>query len=275
MDRRRFVLTSLVGALGAPLAAEAQTGRVYRIGYLAQDNPGDFARPLEGFRQGLRELGYVEGQNLIIEYRWAELNFARLPGLAAELVRLKVEVIAAVATRAIEAARQATTSAPIVMTLTRDAVESGFVTNLGHPGGNITGMTGVTAETSAKRLELLKEALPRASHVAVLWNPTSLNRRPEPQWRELEIAAPRVGLTLHSVEVRTLHEFEGAFASIARSRWNAVLVLSDPLTTAHRERIARLASSRRLPTMYGLRQYVEAGGLMAYGPSLFDSSRRA
>ena len=278
VTRRRVVIALGAGAL-APLAsfAQPQAGKVYRIGYLAQGNPPDRAETgaRDGFLQGLRELGYVEGRNLIIEYRWAELNFDRLPALAVELVQLKVDVIAAVATRAARAAKQATTTIPIVMTLSLHAVESGLVSSLAHPGGNITGMTGMSDELIAKRLELLKDAVPNLSRVAVLWNPVFYNMKPEPQWRAIEIAAPRVGVTLHSVEVRAPNDFEGAFISMTRSRVNALLVFPDPLTLSHRERIAQLAAKQRLPTIYQDRESVEAGGLMSYGGSFFDTSRRA
>src|SRR3989442_6512122 len=174
-----------IGLLAAPFVVEPQ-GKVYRIGYLSQGFPSTCPRCDDGFRQGLRELGYEEGRNLIIEYRWAELNFDRLPALAAELVQLKVDVIAAVASRAVEAAKRATDTIPIVMTMSLHAVESGFVSSLARPGGNITGMTGMSDEIVVKRLEFLKEALPKVSRVAVLWNPAFYNKKPEPQWREIE-----------------------------------------------------------------------------------------
>ncbi len=189
MDRRVFLGTLAGGLLAAPLAVEAQQpSKVYRIGYLAQDYDTDRVEliALAGLRQGLQELGYVEGRNLIIEYRWGRLNFDGLPALAAELVQLKVDVIAAVATRAAAAAKQATTTVPIVMTMSLHAVESGLVDSLAHPGGNVTGMTGLADQVIAKQLGLLKEAIPTLSRVAVLWNPTFYNNQPEPQWRALD-----------------------------------------------------------------------------------------
>jgi len=274
------LLTALgADALAGPVAsfAQQQTGKAYRIGYLAQGYASERGESgaHKGFLQGLHELGYVEGRNLVIEYRWAELKFDRLPKLAAELVELKVDVIAAVATRATAAAKRATTTIPIVMTLSLHAVESGLVSSLAHPGGNITGMTGMSDETIVKRLGLLKEMLPKLSHVAILWNPAFYNNRPEPQWQAIEMAAPRVGVTLQSVEVQAPSDFERAFASMRRGQANAVLVFPDPLTGRHREGITQLAAKGRLPTIFQDRESVEAGGLMSYGFSFFESSRRA
>ena len=277
--RRQLLIAFGAGALAGPVAslAQQQARKVYRIGYLAQGYPSDPGQTgsHKGFLQGLRELGYIEGRNLVIEYRWAELKFDRLPELAAELVQLKVDVIAAVATRATAAAKQATTTIPIVMTLSLHAVESGLVSSLAHPGGNVTGMTGMSDETIVKRLELLKEVLPKLSRVAVLWNPAFYNNKPEPQWRALETAAPRVGVSLQSVEVQAPSDFERAFASMTRGHANALLVFPDPLTLRHREGIAQLAAKHRLPTIYQDRESVEGGGLMSYGSSFFESSRRA
>ena len=279
MNRRTFLRGLALGTLSVPLGAGAQqAGKVYRVGYLGQGAPSHSGErnALAGFRQGLRDLGYVEGKNLIIEYRWAEMNFDRLPTLAAELVQLKVDVIATVATRASLAAKQVTTTVPIVMTLSLHAVESGLVSSLAHPGGNVTGMTGLSDETIAKRLELLKEAVPGLARVAVLWNPMFYNTgKREPQWRAIEVAAPRLGLSLQSVEVRSLEDFEGAFASMIRSRVNGVIVFPDPLTIGYRQQIAELATRHRLPAVYQGRESVEAGGLMSYGLSFFESARRA
>jgi len=274
MNRRDTVLGLL--ALGAtPLAVESQpAANVHRIGYLGQSKKStDSALP--GFQQGLRELGYVEGQNLIVEYRFAELDMNRLPALAAELVNLKVEVIAAAFTRSIEAAKRATTTIPIVMAGSLHAVESGFVASIAHPGGNITGVTSNTGETIGKELELLKETYPALTDVAVLWNPGFYNWKPAPQWRGLEAAAPRLRVKLHSIEIRKPGDVEGAFAAVARSRAQAVLILADPLTFSLREQISRLAIRRRLLVISSLRGYADAGVLMIYGPNPFESSRRA
>ena len=277
MDRRRFLLTALAG-LAAPLATEAQpTGKISRIGYLAQGDGADAGErsALAGFRQGLRDLGYVEGQNLIIEFRWAKTELDRLPALATELVRAKVEVIAAVATRASLAAKQVTTTTPVVMTLSLHAVESGLVSNLAHPGGNVTGMTTMASETAGKRLAFLKEAVPKLSRVGVLWNPSFYNWKPEPQWQELEIAAARLGVSLQSAEVRASGDLEGAFASMQRSHVNAVIVLPDPLTVRHGKEIADLAVQHRQATISLNPEAAQAGGLMSYGVNFFESSRRA
>jgi putative tryptophan/tyrosine transport system substrate-binding protein len=276
MNRRAFV-TGLGAVLAVPFVVEAQPGKVYRIGYLAQGDPSHPAEQnlLAGFRQGLGELGYVEGHNLVIEYRWAEMNVDRLPVLAAELVQLKVDLIASVATRASLAAKHATRTVPIVMTVSLHAVESGLVESLAHPGANITGMTGLSDETIAKRLGLLKEVVVTLVRVAVLWNPEFYNRAHEPQWRAIEAAAVRLGVTLESVEVRRFDDFDGAFAGMTRSRVGGVIVFPDPLTVKHRQRIAELATQHRLPTAYQDRESVEVGGLLSYGLSFFESARRA
>jgi putative tryptophan/tyrosine transport system substrate-binding protein len=274
MNRRTFV-TGLGAVLAAPLAVEAQQAeKVYRIGYLGQADPSHAAErnALAGFRQGLRDLGYVEGHSLLIDYRWAEMNLDRLPALAAELVQLKVDLIATVATRASLAAKQVTTSVPIVMTL---SAESGLVSSLAHPGGNVTGMTGLSDETIAKRLGLLKEAAPGLARVAVLWNPAFYNRAREPQWRAIEDVAPNLSVSLQSVEIRKLEDFEGAFASMTRSRVNGVIVFPDALTVRYPQKIADLATRHRLPTAHQDRESVEAGGLLSYGFSFFESARRA
>jgi ABC-type uncharacterized transport system substrate-binding protein len=275
VNRRSFISTIAVPLLAAPLAVEAQqAGKVYRIGYLAQ---GDRSHPAErnllaGFQQGLGELGYVEGHNLVIEYRWAEMNVDRLPVLATELVQLRVDLIASVATRASLAAKHATQTVPIVMTVSLHAVESGLVESLAHPGANITGMTGLSDETIAKRLGLLKEVVVTLVRVAVLWNPEFYNRAHEPQWRAIEAAAVRLGVTLESVEVRRFDDFDGAFAGMTRSRVGGVIVFPDLLTVKHRQRIAELATRYRLPTAYQDRESVEVGGLLSYGLSFFESA---
>jgi len=278
MDRRRFLLTSLAGTLAAPLAAEAQqVGKMPRIGYLAQGDVSDAGErsALAGFRRGLRDLGYVEGQNLIMEFRWAKMELGRLPALATELVQAKVELIAAVATRASLAAKQVTTTVPVVMTLSLHAVESGLVSNLAHPGGNVTGMTTMASETAGKRLAFLKEAMPKVSRVGVLWNPNFYNWKPEPQWQELEVAAVRLGVSLQSAEVRAIGDLEGAFAFMQRNNVNAVIVLADPLTVRHGKEIADLAIQHRQATISLNSEAAQAGGLMSYGVDFFESSRRA
>jgi putative tryptophan/tyrosine transport system substrate-binding protein len=263
--RRAFIARTL-SLLAAPLAAEAQqSGRVYRVGLLGIGEP-------QVLRQILREAGYVEGQNLAIEWRNAEGRPERFGDLAADLVRLKVDVIVAANPAATIAAKNATASIPIVMVNTPDPVQLGLVASLGRPGGNITGTTSLSADLSVKQLELLKEAIPQAARVAVLWNPIN-------PWHRLalkaaESAARSLVVQLHSVEVRVAEELEGAFTAMTKARADAVLVLSDPMTFFHRARIADLAAKRRLPTMHGVRGYVDAGGLMSYWANQADLYRR-
>src|SRR5918994_771429 len=275
MRRREFITGSAV-LLIAPRTAEAQT-KAHHIGYLAQGYSSDrnSKNQLDGFRRGLRELGYEEGRSLGIEYRWAELNLDRLPALAAELIELKVELIAAVATRASLAAKQTTSTIPIVMTVGLHAVESGLVNSLSRPGGNVTGMTGLSDVTIVKRLELLREVLPKLERVAVLWNPDFYRRRPEPQWSALEAAAPRVGLSLYALDARGEEDLERAFEGAVQNGAHAILVLPDPLTIRYGIRLGQLALRHRLPTIHQDRESVEAGGLMSYGFDFYDSSRRA
>ena len=233
----------------------------------------------EAFRQGLRALGYVEGQNLVLEYRYAEGSAERLPDLAAELVQRKVDVIVAGGTAAIHAAQQATRTIPIVMTASFDPVQEGFVASLARPGGNITGLSFLSAELPGKRLELLKETVPQSTRIAVLWNPVG------PGYASRQVlldnltgAAQALGLHLHVVEVRRADEVDAAFAALPQARADALLVMDDALVLSSGrlgERLADLAATSRLPAMYEWREWVVAGGLMAYGPSLQAIYRRA
>ena len=270
------LLTTLVlGILLGPLAAEAEQARkVYRIGYIAGTAAPAAAHLVEAFRQGLRDLGYVEGENVVIEYRWAEGRYERLPALAAELVRLKVDVIFAVITVAALAAKSATRTIPIVTAAASDPVEQGLVASLARPGGNVTGLTStVGPEIAGKRLELLKEAVPMVSRVAVLWNPDSPPAAPH--LRETEIAARSLRMQLQILEARSPQELESAFAAMTSAHAGALVVLPDAMFFAHRTRIAELAAKHRLPVMHGLREHVEAGDLIAYSVSLRDLWRRA
>jgi ABC-type uncharacterized transport system substrate-binding protein len=256
--------------------AEAQQApQVYRVGFLSPGFPRpDHDPPVDAFRQGLRELGYVEGQNLAIAYRGAEGKDARLPALAAELVGLHVAVIVAVGPTATRAAQHATHTIPIVMTGTGDPVGAGFVASLARPGGNITGLSLMMTELPGKRLELLKETVPQSTRVAVLANPAF----PFYQLyvKNLTVAAHALGLSLHMAEVHNADELDPAFAAMTRAGADAVMVLSDPaLMDNLLGRVAALAATHRLPAMYNWKMYVEAGGLMSYGPSLSDSHRRA
>ena len=264
-----------LGLLGAPLAAEAQPGKVFRIGILATVSPGDpaGARLWEAFFQGLRELGYVEGQNIAVERRFSEGKAERLPDLAAELVRLKVDVIVAGGSPPPIAAKRATGTIPIVMTNQSDPAGSGLVASLARPGGNITGLSLLSPELVGKQLELLKEVIPRVSRVAVLRNPT--NETHALSLKELEDAARSLRVQLQMFQARDPDEFDRAFVAMARERVRTLLILGDPMFFLHRTRIADLAAKQRLPTMAVAREFAEAGGLMAYGPNLSDLLRRA
>ncbi len=228
---------------------------------------------MQAFRERLHELGYVEGKNLVIEYRWAEGNFERVPDLAAELVRLRVDVIVAVGDPVILAAKQATSTIPIVMASVGDPLGRGFVASLARPGGNITGVSNLAVALTGKWLESLKQIVPTLSQVAVLRNPA--NPTHALFWAEAQAAAPKLGLKLQSVEVRTPDDLDGAFASI-RERSAALVVLPDPLLAGIlRGRIAELATKNGLPAVFTFKEQAEAGGLISYGPSLLVNYRRA
>jgi putative ABC transport system substrate-binding protein len=230
-------------------------------------------RWLEAFRQGLRELGYVEGQNIAIESRWTEGKDDRLPALAADLVRSKVDVIVAETGAATRAAQQATRTIPIVMSLVNDPVGSGLVASLARPGGNVTGLTIMSPDLVGKQLELLKEVVPKVSRVALLRHPD--NPASAAQLREAEAAAQALGLRLQTLEARSPQEIDGAFAAMTRERAGALLVIPDTLFWSQRRQIVELAVKRRLPSMRMGEAYAEAGGLMSYGPSYLDLERRA
>ena len=275
----RLRVNGLILALAillVPLAAEArQPGKVHRIGFLGTASASDFAyaRLIESFRQGLRDLGYEEGKNIVIEYRWAEGRAERLPDLAAELVRLKVDVIVSHGTPGPLAAKHATSTIPIVMTSAGDPVGSGLVASLARPGGNVTGLNLLAPELGGKRLQLLKEVVPGVSRVAVLWN--AANPYPVLVWRETEVSAPTLGVQLQSLEVRGPYDFESAFGAAIRGRAGALLTVEDPLTVIHRTQIVDFAAKSRLPAMYGIREFVDVGGLMSYGANIADLYRRA
>jgi putative ABC transport system substrate-binding protein len=271
MDRRVF-LGSLAGLIAAPLAAEAQqAGKVYRIGYLSIGS-GPSPRT-EALRQGLRELGYVEGRNITIEYRFAQNNVDRLRGLATELVGLKVDLIVTGGPTATRAAQQATSILPVVMAWGGDPVEARFVATLAQPGGNITGLTSMATELGSKRLAFLKEAVPRMSRVAVLWNPT--HSEASASFRETEVATRARGLHLESIEVRTAGDLEGAFRRAVTRHADALTVLLDPVTLFHEVQVAELAARSRIPAIFYEKRFATAGGLMAYGPRDDDLHRRA
>ena len=270
-------LIFVVAILAAPRVEAQPAGKVYRIGYLASGWGSGTAnpRPLEAFRQGLRELGWVEGQNIVIEYRFAEGRSDRLPGLADELVRLKVDVIAASPTPAALAARNATRTIPIVGMSLTEPVKLGLVSSLARPDGNVTGVTyGADTDIFGKQLGLLKEAVPKVRRVAVLSNPASSPAHPY-QIGSVKAAARSLGVQLQLLEAREPGEFDGAFAAMAKERAGALLAVGDPMFFLHRTRLAELAVKSRLPSMSTQAQWVEAGGLMSYGPSVPDLYRRA
>jgi len=259
--------------LALPLPAGAQqAGKVYRVGFL-WDSPAVWPHALEGFRQGLRDLGWVEGQNIVVEYRWAEGRFDRLPGLAEELVRLKVDVIVAPTSIYTGAAKRATSTIPIVFVSHADPIGSGHVVNLARPGANITGLTIIMSETMAKSLELLKAAVPGLARVAVLWDPATPSHGPGV--KAVAAASQALGLRLQTLAVRSATEFDNTFAAISNERGGGVLVLSTPLFMGGARRLAELAMTYKLPTMFGPREHAEAGGLLSYGPDRADLYRRA
>jgi putative ABC transport system substrate-binding protein len=274
MDRRTFLAGTGAVLLTEPLAAEAQqAGKVPRIGFLTTPSPTAAAYYLEAFREGLRELGYVEGKTIAIEYRFAEGRAERLPALAAELVRLKVDVIVTGGPPAPEEAKQATSTIPIVFAVAGDPVGEGLVASLARPGGNITGLASIAAEVVGKQLELLKEVVPKVSRVAVLLNP-SHSAHPL-MARQAEGAARALGVQLHILQAGSPAEIDAAFAAMRSQRVGGVLVLRGSLFLAQRTQIAALAAKSRLPAVYGTREEAEAGGLMAYGASLPLLYRRA
>jgi putative ABC transport system substrate-binding protein len=262
--------------LVAPLVAEAQqqTANVYRIGRLSSGNPPSGPTPnTEAFREGLRDLGWIEGENITIEHRYAEERAERLPGLAAELVQLPVHVIFAVGVMAIRAVQQATRTIPIVMLVGGDPVGSGLITSVTRPAGNITGIATLSPKLSAQRLALLKEVVPRVTQVAILFNPDDETKVVE--WHQTQVAARTQGVLIQPREVRAPEELTRAFAAIIQERMGGLIVLSDGLTLRYRTQIVTLAAEHRLPAIYEFQEFVEAGGLMAYGPRLPDLFRRA
>jgi putative ABC transport system substrate-binding protein len=278
VDRRAF-LASIVGAVVAPLAAEAQPlTKVPRIGYLeiaSAELPVAQAM-VDAFRQGLRERGYVEGQTFVIEYRAAAGRAERLPDLVAELVRLKVNVIVASATPAALAAKQATTTIPIVSAVMGDPVGDGLVASLARPGGNITGLTFLAPALVAKRLQLLKEAVPGASHVAALLHPGVYGEHTmKDMLKEAEVAAQTLGVQLQLLEARSPNEFDRAFSAMVTNSASGLVVFPSPMFYGAHRRLVDLAAKHRLPAIYAFQEAVAGGGLMSYGTSIPDLSRRA
>lgn len=277
--RRRRLLRLSVALIGLRLLSGGtvtaqQTAKVPRIGFLAVGSREGRAFLIDGLLQGLREHGYVEGQNIIIEYRFSDDDNDRLPALARELVALKPRLIVASGTPASFAARQATSTVPIVMGgISADPVETGLVASLARPGGNITGMIMMTSQLGGKRLELLKSIVPGLTRVAVFWNPP--NPAYGPILKELDAAAQTLRLELQRLEVRGPGDFDGAFEAATKQRAGALIAPGDPLVTNRPRMVADLALKFRLPTMMDIKQFTEAGGLLSLGPDLVDSYRRA
>jgi len=260
--------------VGAPLAVDAQqSGKVPRIGFLGNSTATLEANLVGPFREGLRDLGYNEGRNVLIEYRWAEGKYERFPALIAELIALKVDVIVTAGTPATLAVKKATTSVPLVMVAVGDPVGTGIVASLARPGGNITGLSSIAPELEGKRLELLRGVIPKLSHIAVLWNPA--NAYQVSSEKEVRAAAQVLQMKVQSLGVRTPEELDGALAAIVRERPGALLVLADRLFLHNRQRIMEFAARHRLPGVYAYRELVEAGGLMSFGPSYAGMHRQA
>ena len=257
----------------APLAAEAQAERSYRIGFLGPAAERDYTDPLLRLRTGLRELGHAEGKNIIFEYRFAENKHERLPGLAVELIRSKVDVIVVHASPGTRAVKQATSIIPIVMVAVGDPVGTGFVTSLARPGGNITGVSNIDPVLDPKRLQLLKEIVPKLTRVAVLRNPA--NPAAELNLKGTQAAARSLGIDTQLFDVRDPKELESAFAVIAKARADGLIVFPDALFLSQQKQIVNLVVTKRLPSVFARNENVEAGGLMSYGTSLTDLFRQA
>jgi putative ABC transport system substrate-binding protein len=272
--RRAAVTLALAfGALLGTVAGEAQPARhIPHVGFLVRGAPSPSAN-VEAFRQGLRDLGYVEGRNVIIDYRYTDNRDDRLDALAADLVQTRVDVIVTWGSLAIDAARRATREIPIVIAYTSDPVQSGWVASLARPGGNVTGLSANARELSAKRLELLKEIVPGASRIGVLFQ--RADRASAEQVREMESAARALGMALHTWDITAVDQLVPAFAAMADGGMQALVVVQNSFMTDREQEILRLAAARRLPTVYQFRRSADAGGLVAYGPSPTDMSRRA
>jgi putative ABC transport system substrate-binding protein len=275
---RRDLITLVGGAAAAsvcpPLAAYAQQSAIPVIGFLSNTSPGTYAERLRGLHRGLKETGYVERENVAIEYRWAEGQYDRLPALAAELVHRQVAVIATTGGPvAALAAKAATTTIPIIFIVAEDPVGLGLVASLARPGGNLTGINIFTAELGAKRLELLRELVPGAARMAVLVNPANATIA-ETTVRDVEAAARGLGLQIQVFNAGTSREIDAAFATFVHQRPDALFVGGDPFLNSRRLHLAQLAAFHRLPATYALRDYAEAGGLMSYGPNIADAWRQ-
>jgi putative ABC transport system substrate-binding protein len=274
MGRREFLI-GLGAALASPLRARAQLPRtMYRVGFLGNTTAALEANILEPFRQGLRDLGYEEGRNITIEYRWAEGNYERLPGLIAELVALNLDVMVTAGTPAALAVKKAAISVPLVVAAFGDPVGTGVVPSLAHPAGNITGLSAMAPELEGKRLQLLGEVVPKLSHVAVMWNPLNAVFQ-EISIRQLNDAGEALQIKVQPVAVRVAEDLDAAFATLVKDKPQALIILADRIFLHNRARLIDFATRNRLPGVYAYRELVEAGGLMSYGPSYEDMHRRA
>jgi putative tryptophan/tyrosine transport system substrate-binding protein len=273
--RREFISTLLGGAAAAsPIIACADSGKIARIGYLSPDSPSPAATALfDALFDGLRELGWIEGKNVTVEPRYAENRLERLPELAAELVRIDVDVIVGRGTLGPLAAKRATSTIPIVMAASGDPLGSGLVASLARPGGNVTGMSLMVSDLGGKRLELLKELLPRLARVAVLWN--AANPYPAIVFKETQAAAQTLAIEVQSLEVRAADDFDGVFEVVRKQRPDALITVEDPLTFNYQKRIAVFALANQMPSLHGVREFAVAGGLMSYGANVADVYRRA
>jgi ABC-type uncharacterized transport system substrate-binding protein len=273
MRRRDFV--TLIGGVtaGWPLRARTQQpSKIAHIGFLGLGPPAAQSSRIKALRAGLRDLGYIDGKNIVIHFRWAE-TAEQLPELAAELVRMNVDVIFASTSTLVEPARQATNTIPIVFANHADPVGIGHVTSLSHPGGNITGLTMLLTDLVAKDLEMFKDALPQVARVGVLWNPTTPSH--PPALKSVAAAGESLGVSLDMVPMTTVGDFDGAFATMTRDGLDGFLVVASPVTVSQRDRLAELALAHRLPGMFATKDNVKAGGLMSYGPDSDDLTRRA
>jgi putative ABC transport system substrate-binding protein len=273
---RRLLIRSIVAIvllLAEYAAAQPRAAKVFQVGWLQGGSRADYPEMLDAFKQGLRESGWIEDRNVTFVYRFAEGKTERLPQLAAELVRAKVDAIVATAPGVVAAARKATSTIPIVMVYGPDPVAAGLVASLASPGGNITGLTSLSDVLSVKQLGILQEIVPAISHVGLLWNPTNPWHAAAVQ--RIGVVAQGLGLRVQSVRVTGPDEFDAAVAAVARNRAGAILTLPDPMTLTHRAKLANLAMKYRLPTMNGLAAYTEAGGLVSYWPASVEMFRRA
>lgn len=272
MRRRDFIALVGAGLAAIPVSASAQQPALRVVGVLSPEGPK--TGNVDGLVQGLRELGYVEGRNIRFEYRWAEGNFDRLPELAADLVRLRVDVIVAFVTQATEAAKKETSTIPIVMVGVSDPIGAGLAASLARPGGNVTGTSSLAAAVVGKQIELLKLAAPGSRGVATMFNPTNVTFQAQ-QVNAAKAAAQTLGLQLRFIEVRAPSEFEAAFNTVVQGKEGALLILIDPLFIANSKTLAELSLKSRLVTMTGYRTFASAGALMSYGPNYFETYKAA